>query len=231
VTLTYIEPTALDTVRILLYGAPGSGKTTGALSAPGPILVINADRPTATVAARRHHPDAVIREVKFAGKETLRDVMLHIKDGSDVRTVILDTMTEAYRGLLREISGDAARPSQQNYGDAQVVLDRFVAYMRDLPVNLILICHEEMIEADDQVIVRPTTGGRKTPEVMAGQVDVMAYCAAVQTDSGVGYVAQLVPSNGRRAKDGTGLLGTARALNVGEWIATINKGNQPRKEK
>lgn len=220
--LTYIEPTKLKTVRILLYGAPGAGKTTGALSAPGPILVINADRPTATVAARRHHPDTEVREVKFVGKDTLRDVMLHLRDGSDVQTVVLDTMTEAYRGLLRELSGDAARPSQQTYLDAQVVLDRFFAYVRDLPVNLILLCHEEMIESDDALIVRPTTGGKKTPEVFAGQVDVMAYCAAVPTETGVSYMAQLVPAHGRRAKDGTGLLGAARPLNVGEWIATIN---------
>lgn len=225
-TLKFVEkPPAQSEYRFLLYGSPGSGKTTAALSAPGPILLINADRPTASRAARNHNPDTLIREVQFDGADTLRDVYLHIKEKKDdTKTVVLDTVGEAYKMLLDKAAGNAPRPSLAQYGDAQTIIDRWVRAMRDLPVNLVLVAREEIADDDDAGrIIRPETGGKKTPEVLMGQMDVVAYCAVVRNqENHAQYVAQLAPGYGRRAKDGSGVLGETRSTNVGQWISRMN---------
>lgn len=226
-TLTFVNPASQDTARILLYASAGQGKTTAALTAPGPILFVNADRPTATTAARRRFPDQIVREVQFAGRQTLNDVYLHIREKKDdTATVVLDTIGEAYRMLLDEMAGAKDRPTIQQYGDAQTIIDRWIRAMRDLPVNLVLVCHEEIHEDDDAGrIVRPNTGGKNTPERIMGQMDVVAYIALVDGEDGPKSVAQLQQARGRRAKDGTGALGAVRDAHLTEWLDAVSEQN------
>ena len=54
--LQFVDPQDKPaTLNAVLYGAPGSGKTTGSLSAPGPILYVNAEGTNAAMFARRFH--------------------------------------------------------------------------------------------------------------------------------------------------------------------------------
>lgn len=165
---------------------------------------------------------AVIREVEFAGAETLDDVYLYLtKEGQDVRTVVVDTVGEVYRVLLEELAG--AGPAKiQHYGEVNVKLERFVRALRDLPVNLVLVAHESIDDIEGIPTRRPLTGGKKLPEQLMGQVDVVAYCQAVpgEGDAPTRYMAQLVEGRGRRAKDRSGRLGKGRELNLTEWIET-----------
>lgn len=215
---------ATTTLRILLYSSAGNGKTSAAFTAPSPIILINADRPTASRAARKRNPQTEVIEVQFAGAETLTDVYLRVKNGeTDAQTVVLDTVGEAYRMLLDQAAGSAARPSLAQYGEAQTKIDRWVRAMRDLPVNLVLVCHEEIKDDDEGRIVRPFTGGKNTPEVIMGQMDVVAYVKVVTAENGEAKaIAQLSEARGRRAKDGTGELGVSREANLSEWIAAVS---------
>lgn len=213
----------MTTIRTLLYSSAGNGKTTAALTAPGPILLINADRPNASRAARKRNPDAKVTEVQFEGRETLDKTLLAIKKDAPWATVILDTLGEAYRTMLDYVAGSSLKPTLAQYGDVQTIIDRWVRQMRDLPVNLVIVCHEEILESEDApTIIRPLTGGRKTPEVIMGQMDVVAYVKVVADDEGSRCMAQLTEQRGRRAKDGTGELGAIREANLSEWIAAID---------
>ena len=217
--LEFVEPgEAPDTQNVLLYGPPGSGKSVGASTAPGPILWLNAEGPNALRFARKHSK-AEIREVEVAGDASLKAAFLYIREGNGIKTVVMDTIGEVYRILLEEISG-SKQPTLQNYGDVNTKLERFIRALRDVDVNLVLLAHEEIADIDGMPTRRPVTGGKKLPEQVMAQVDIVAYTGVVPAtdDTSARYVAQLVESHGRRAKDRSGALGAARDVNLTEWI-------------
>jgi len=226
--MKFVETTeAPETLNVLLYGPPGTGKTCGACSAPGPILVLNAEGPGAIRYARSVYGDAV-REVVVEGGETLDEAYLYLKDGEGgEKTVVLDTIGEMYRTLLEGFGGP--RPTLQNYGDVNTKLERFIRALRDLNLNVILVAHEQVDDEGGEVTRRPATGGKKLPEQVMAQVDVVAYTGIVPAtdDAPRRYVGQLIEAAGRRAKDRTGALGDIRDLDLSEWIATAAEAMAP----
>jgi phage nucleotide-binding protein len=219
--LMFVEPSGeAEPLNVLLYGPPGTGKTVAACSAPGPVLVVNAEGPGALRFARRKYGAQNVHEVTFVGRPTLEAVYRHLKNGdADEQTVVIDSLGEIYGALLEAVGGK--NPKIQHYGEVNGDLERFVRSLRDLPVNVVLIAHEQIEDSEEGGAVRrPATGGRKLPESVMAMMDVVAYCGVVPEteDSPRRYVGQLVEERGRRAKDRTGALGKARDLDLSEWV-------------
>lgn len=230
--LEIVTPAATPpTLNVLLYGPPGTGKTVGACSAPGPVLVLNAEGPGGLRKSRELYGDEQIVEAPFRGKVTLEEAYLRLRDGkAKERTVVLDTVGEAYRVLLEEVGGDS--PRIQDYGTVNTLLERFVRSARDLDVNVVLVAHEELVRDDltGETLRRPVTGGKKLPAQAMAQVDVVGYTGVLTHDDGrVEYVAQLVTSHGRLCKDRSGRLGTTRPLDLSEWVKTATAAPAARK--
>jgi hypothetical protein len=222
--LDFVKPSAAEpTQNILLYGGPGTGKSTGAASAPGPILYGNAEGPGALRFARKTYGDEKFHEVRIAKKADLDAIYLHAREEkAPERTVVIDSVGEVYRVLLEEIGGD--RPTIQNWGDVNTMIERFARAMRDIDRNVVFICHEEIVrdEQTGEMLRQPITGGRKLPAILMAMVDVVAYTGVVPAtdDSPAKFLGQLVAGGGRHGKDRSGALGAVRPLDLSEWIAT-----------
>lgn len=220
-SLDFVQPKDLaPTLNFLLFGPGGTGKTVNACSAPGPILVGNAEGESALRFARGMWGDEKIHEVEITGAKVLDDIYLHFAKGDAVeKTLVIDSMGEVYQKLLDELAG-GGRASLQNYGDVNTKIERFVRAVRDLPINVVLIAHEQVDDEDGVVTRRPATGGKKLPEKVVAAVDVVGYCGVVPAteDRPTRYMAQLVEHAGRRAKDRTGGLGDSRDVDISEWI-------------
>lgn len=220
--LDFVQPSAVaPTMNILLYGPGGTGKTVNACSAPGPILVGNAEGESALRFARGKWGDEKIHEKAITCAKDLDDIFVHVRDGCEEQTLVIDSVGEIYQRLVEELAG-SGRASLQNYGDVNTKIERFVRAVKDLPINVVLIAHEQLDEDDGSSIKRPATGGKKLPEKLVAAVDVVGYCAVIPEgdDSPRRYVAQLVEANGRRAKDRSGALGKLRDVDLSEWIPT-----------
>jgi hypothetical protein len=225
--LVFVQPqTAFQTINVLLYGPGGSGKTIAATSAPGPVLVLNAEGPGGLAKARSLGRD--IREVAFTGQAVFRPFCEYVKGGAGgARTVVIDTVAKMYETILREIGG--AKPQIQHYGQANSAIKDLVLFLRDQPVNVVLVCHEKIDDSGDDRIVRPLTGGQQLPEILVGEVDVCAYCGEVPAteDRPKRWVGQLVQERGRRAKDRSGALGAFRDLDLSEWLQVYSAALTP----
>lgn len=223
-SLSFVSPSAAPpTQNILLYGGPGTGKSTGAASAPGPILYGNAEGPGALRFARSRYDDQKFHEVRITKKADLDAIFLHAREGKgDEKTVVIDTVGEVYRVLLEEIGGD--RPTLQQWGDVNVMIERFARAMRDIPLHFILVCHEEIVrdEQTGEMLRQPVTGGRKLPAQLMAMVDTVAYTGVkpATDDEPARYMGQLIAGNGRHGKDRSGALGAAREVDLSEWITT-----------
>jgi AAA domain len=237
-TLTFATaPDVPDTFNVLLYGPPKSGKTTAAATAPGPILWVNAEGAGALgyarkVAAERGTEIHEVRITRGSGdvREVLRQVLEHVRAGVDPapRTIVVDTLGKTRDAMVKQIVQPGSRNTLQQYGEVNRVLSEFITFLRDQPVNMVLLAHEAVSDCDGERIVEPLIGGALT-QFAPGEVDVLAYCGIV-TDDDTGYrryVGQLVEGRGRRAGDRSGGLGSTRDLDVSEWLAAYGAALAP----
>lgn len=236
--LTFVDPPGPpETANILLYGPMGSGKSTGAATAPGPILWINAQGAGALrfprkVAAERGTQILEV-EIPKAGAdvaEILRDVLRYWKDGHEPRprTIVMDTVGDVRERLAKQFVNPRSKDTRNQWGEVAKILKEFVLALRDEPVNLVMVAHESVEDADDDRIVRPQIGGALT-EGIPNEMDVVGYCGPVR-DEETGerrYEAVFVEVKGRRAKDRSNGLGTHRPIDLTEWLATFSDALTP----
>lgn len=231
--LTFVKPAEQPTVNILLYGPPKTGKTTGACSAPGGVLLMNADLPNASVFAHSRDPEGRIQEISLASPmETLIEVTNAIEqqgDGDDrfFDTVVVDPISELQRRMLEEASDRAVHPSLNQYLTAQTYLERFCRMLCEAPVNCVIVCHELPIKDEGSgTIERLPNTGTSNPSLgqkLMGMVDIVGYTAVlVQEGDHKEYVAQLINDRGRRGGDRFDVLGDWRTLDLAEWFALIH---------
>jgi hypothetical protein len=200
------------------------------------VLYLNAERPTAARFARTLYGAEKIREVKLRSPLThpdeppsraLDEAYLYLRNGGEgEQTVVVDSIGELFRVLLEEATG-GGKPTLPQYGDVTTKVERFCRSLCDLPLSTVLVAHEQAIKDEEIGIFErlPVTG---TSNPMLGvklmaMVDIVGYCGrleATQEGQADVHMAQLVTANGRRGKDGSGVLGKTRPLDLTEWIQT-----------
>ena len=212
-----------STVNVLLYGPAGAGKSTAAASAPGPVMFINLEGPNALHYARKtaREAETEVLEVRVDWGEDprayFRESFVAAKERG-VNTIVIDTLGKLRDGIAFNIGGD--QPTIAQWGQVGKAMTTILRELRDSDMNTVLICHERVLDSDTgDRIVEPLVGGKTTTEAMA-EVDVIAYCGAVRDENGTRYLAQLVESKGRRAKDRSGALGEVVELNLTDLIAS-----------
>lgn len=234
-SLDFVDPADHPPVlNVMLYGPPGSGKTTGALSAPGPILYVNSEGPNAAMFARRLYPDTAIREITVSGGDVLNEALLYLREpGCDIKTVVLDSLGAIFQAVLEGYTG-GGKPTLPQYGDTSTALERFARALRDLSVNLVLIAHEQPVkdETSGEFERLPYTG-TSNPAMgvkLMAQADVVGYTGRLEPDdehTEPRYVAQLIPAGGRHGKDRTNELGDFPELDLSSWVDKYTRAVKP----
>jgi hypothetical protein len=219
--LEFVDPLEQDARhRVVLWAAPGEGKSVGAASSPDPILVISADRPGAYRYARQHHKGKVIREVRYQGPQTLEDVYRYLRDGTDTRTVILDPFQVIYDNLVD--TGPKTSKGEPNWQAVNKKIIGFLYSLRDFDVNVVIVAHEKISEGDGKTY--PSVGGPALINKILAECDIVAHVERVQGEDGPRWEAQLQPSGSLVCKDATGYgLGDRRPVDLAEWFSHAPK--------
>lgn len=217
-------------LNVLLFGGPGEGKSTGALSAPGPILYLSTEQTNALRFGADHHDvddlDVVTLEKGKIG-ETIEEFALHAENETDhYASIVVDTVGDLRSAVLEELGGTVARPTLQSHGDANYVVSSLVRRLIALPdTNVVFVCHED-IQTDEfgERLHVPHVGGKEVPRVLGQLADVIGFCKLVSDDEGekVRTVAKFV-DNGAYAKDRTAKLGTHADVNISDWLSMVKE--------
>lgn len=225
--MKFVQAPTNPTRNVLLYGGAKAGKTRGAVTAPGPLALLNADLPNATWYAHATAPG--FRELEWEGWKTV----VELQDGANkgtlpFRTIVVDPVNELHRLVLEELSKNAVSPSLPTYQATKVHIERFCrALCRSPHVNAVFTCHEAPVKDEATgVVEKLPASGTQNPDLgqkLMAMVDVIGYCGAVETESGPEYRAQLLTGKGRRGGDRFDALGPWRTLDLTEWFAVMDE--------
>lgn len=221
--------------NVVLYGPAKAGKSTGASTAPGPHMWLNLEGGGALGFPRMKAAElgGAIHEVRISPDEDprikIREAIKHVRSGAEpvVQTIVLDTIGKLRDNLSRRLVVKGSKNSMQQWGDVGDAIEAIVLTLRDLPVHVVILAHEDISEGDGEGrIVKPLIGGKTTEKVL-GEVDIISYIGPVQYDDGVKYMGQLVEARGRRAGDRSNGLGTMREIDLTEWFAIATAALTP----
>jgi len=157
-------------IKALIFGKPGTGKTTFASTAPKP-LFLSAEAGLLSIADK--NPDAVvIRSLK-----DLQDAHDYLKTQKhDYQTIIIDSITEINEIIKAEIEKKNNRAIRRDdWGEVSTKIKRVIRDFRDLPMHCIFLAQEN-VEKDEDTIVRiyPSLNGKSATEIAAA-CDVVGY--------------------------------------------------------
>lgn len=174
-----------QTANILVYGDSGVGKTTFAATAPRPILWLEAEGGTHSIADKSGIDIARVKTLADY-REGLR--YLQSSAGSQYETVVIDSITEAAAGILGEVMKEvsAADPGRDEFsplfsewGKVTGVMRAILRAYRDIEANVIFTALTR--EDTDDLTGRTKVGPRLTPAVASDAIsfmDAVVYLAA-----------------------------------------------------
>ncbi len=235
--LEFVDPAATDpTYRVCLWAAPGQGKSVCLASAPGPLVVVSADRPSAYMFARKHHGHTAdtLREIRYRGPETLEQVYRYLGKHPEIRTVGLDPVSNVYDSLA-DVAPQVTIKGRTgpDYQWVNKKLLGFVKSLRAFDVNVVLIAHEKLNDGKDgDGMMYPALGGPSLINKLLAEMDIVARVERVakpteEDPNAAVWVGQIQPRDNLVTKDGTGALGVRRVADLSRWFQVASEALAP----
>ncbi len=159
-------------VVMLIYGVPGVGKTSLSVTSENPVLV-DCDRGADRAIIRKDTLVCSKWEDIIAEKETFKQY----------KTVIIDTAKAALDDFLADYAIRVDDASKKNklkmFGYVGDAFKAFVAYLRSINVDLVILAHAaEDKDGDDRIFYPSVTGQSKDlVQRIADQIGFLSYGA------------------------------------------------------
>lgn len=166
-------------LRALLYGQPGIGKTTTALSAPKPIL-IDCDNGVHRVAASHRVPYLPVKSY-----QEILDVLGNENELAPFETIVIDTAGKLLDYMSQWIVVQDPKKgkkdgslSLQGFGTRKYEFINLLKRISTMGKHLVFVAHEIEVRSDDERIVRPEIGGSSGNDLIK-ELDVVGYMEAL----------------------------------------------------
>ena len=171
------KPYELDTnqpISCMIYGQPGCGKTSLAISSEKP-FVLDFDRGMRRLSGQFHCDSLQI--------EKYQDVIKFLANGdiSEYQTIVVDTFGKMIDSMLNYVCEENTKlrqydgtPSQKAFGAVKVLASSFVSQLFSKNKNIIFIAHEKEEKDDDSTTKRPKAAGQSIYELIQ-DLDLLGY--------------------------------------------------------
>ncbi|KKM73036.1 hypothetical protein LCGC14_1414500 [marine sediment metagenome] len=169
-TIVKAADTVAQSLKMVVYGNSGVGKTTFASTAPKPII-LSAEAGLLSIA------DKDIDVISIDKWTDLHDAFDYLKNAKhDYKTVVLDSLTELQKKHQDHLVGASEKQmTQQQWGINIEVLRKTCRAFRDLPMNVILIALASEIEQNGVSVTRIALQGKSLPNEVMGFVDLVGH--------------------------------------------------------
>ena len=165
-----------STIKVLVYGAPGMGKSTLGLSTPSPVL-LDFDGGVQRVNGAFQVPTLQV--------EKWEDVMAVLnEDLSEYKTIVIDTAGKALDFMSAYIIKNEPKLAKrdgslslQGFTARKAMFINFLRQVSMMGKNLVFIAHEREDKDGEQKIVRPEMGGSSVGDLIK-ELDLVGYMQA-----------------------------------------------------
>jgi phage nucleotide-binding protein len=209
---------AISYLNLLIYGAPGVGKTYLGGTAQdhpdtSPVLFLDVEGGTTTL---RHRKDIDVVPIKSADRLNEVYEMVVMDTEGYYKTIVLDSLTELHTLIMKAVLRqrhdkrpdlDDEPPGMKEWGLASDKLRNVVRGFRDLPCNTIIMALDKSDKDENgRVSITPALPGQLATSI-PGFLDIVGYMTANEEEE-EGIVRRLQTQKTRKviAKDRTGLL-------------------------
>ncbi len=198
------KPNELTQLKIklkgLIYGQPGIGKTSLALSAPKPLL-IDFDNGLRRV-AKQYQTDSV----QIESYQNLLDILTK-EDISSYETIVIDTLGKMIDRIADwlavsnpKVKQADGQLSMKGWGNVKAEFQRLLKLLESKNKSVIFIAHEKEEKVGDEVMKRPDVAGSSGKDIVK-ELDFMGYMSM----KGGKRTIDLAPNEAYYAKNSLGL--------------------------
>lgn len=180
-----------STIKALVYGQPGLGKTTVALSTPNPVL-FDFDGGVQRVNGAFQCPTLQVQ----SWDEVLQALQELETGANDFKTIVIDTAGKMLDFMSTYIIKQDSRMgmrdgslSLKGYGARKMMFINFLKRVTMMGKHVIFVAHEREEKDGDLRIVRPEIGGSSQGDLIK-ELDLVGYMQAIGNERTISWTPQ-----------------------------------------
>ena len=182
------ELTEKKTISILVYGQPGAGKSSLAVSAPGPVAVFDFDGGIQRVNAAHHSEVEILQVTDWSevGQALQSDEI------KDFQTIVIDTAGKMLSFMDKFIiAGSRDRNPTRSltlneYGVRKTMFNNFIQQVLTMGKNLVFIAHDREEKDGEIKKIRPEIGGSSAGDLIK-ELDLVGYLEIIGNDRVISF--------------------------------------------
>lgn len=208
-----------NTVKMMVYGVAGSGKTTLALSTPSPLL-LDFDNGVHRVNIEHLKDVDTVQVTTWGEVKHLLGMLPNqpAEDLSDYKTIVVDTIGKMMDYIISYVCG-AKQPSIRDWGAINSEFQNFTRTLSSLGKHIVFVAHRDTRKEGDDTIYIPALREKNYSTIIT-DLDLLGY-VEMMTENGV--TRRSITFDPTPRNDGKNTCNLPSVMTIGELITKDGK--------